>query len=89
MRSAGPGSGRRKFRRRRKLCLPASTSDRINALGGRPLLCLNKALDPTLCRALEADILPALETLGVLEAPDLTLPDAGELALTLVFDREG
>ena len=41
--------------------------------------------------ALGADILPALEKLGLLgpDAPDLTAPDAGEPALTLVFDREG
>ena len=79
------------FVARQKLCLPASTSYWINALGGRPFLCLNKALDPTLTHALEADILPALERLGVLgpEAPDLTAPEAGEPALTLVFDREG
>ena len=76
---------------RQKLCLPASTSYWINALGGKPFLCLNKALDPTMTHALEADILPALEKLGMLgpEAPDLTAPDAGEPALTLVFDREG
>ena len=76
---------------RQKLCLPASTSYWINALGGKPFLCLNKALDPTLTRVLEEDILPALEKLGVLgpDAPDLTVPHAGEPALTLVFDREG
>ena len=79
------------FVARQKLCLPASTSYWINALGGKPFLCLNKALDPTMTHALEADILPALEKLGMLgsEAPDLTAPDAGEPALTLVFDREG
>ena len=79
------------FVSRQKLCLPASTSYWINALGGKPFLCLNKALDPTLTHALEEDILPALETLGVLppDAPDLTVRDAGEPALTLVFDREG
>ena len=76
---------------RQKLCLPASTSYWINALGGKPFLCLNKALDPTMTHALEKDILPALEKLDVLgpDAPDLTVPDAGEPALTLVFDREG
>ena len=76
---------------RQKLCLPASTSYWINALGGKPFLCLNKALDPTMTHALEKDILPALEKLGMLgpDAPDLTVPDAGEPALTLVFDREG
>ena len=81
----------RHFVARQKLCLPASTSYWINALGGKPFLCLNKALDPTMTHALEADILPALEKLGMLgpDAPDLTAPDAGEPALTLVFDREG
>ena len=76
---------------RQKLCLPASTSYWINALGGKPFLCLNKALDLTMTHALEKDILPALEKLDVLgpDAPDLTVPDAGEPALTLVFDREG
>ena len=79
------------FVARRKLYLPASTSYWINALGGKPFLCLNKALDPTMTHALEGDILPALEKLGMLgpDAPDLTAPDAGEPALTLVFDREG
>ena len=79
------------FVARQKLCLPATTSYWINALGGKPFLCLNKALDPTMTHALEADILPALEKLGMLgpDAPDLTAPDAGEPALTLVFDREG
>ena len=81
----------RHFVARQKLCLPVSTSYWINALGGKPFLCLNKALDPTMTHALEADILPALEKLGMLgpDAPDLTAPDAGEPALTLVFDREG
>ena len=79
------------FVSRQKLCLPASTSYWINVLGGKPFLCLNKPLDPTLTHALEEDILPALETLGMLgpDAPDLTAPDAGEPALTLVLDREG
>ena len=42
-------------------------------------------------QALEADIVPRLEALGVLpaEAQDLTAPDPGEPALSLVFDREG
>ena len=76
---------------RQKLSLPASTSYWINALGGKPFLCRNKALDPTMTHALEADILPALEALGALlaDAPDLTAPAPGEPALALVFDREG
>ena len=79
------------FVARQKLCLPASTSYWINALGGKPFLCLNKALDPTMTHALEAGILPALEALGALpaDAPDLTAPAPGEPALALVFDREG
>ena len=79
------------FVARQKLCLPASVSYWINALGGAPLLCLHKALDPKLVKALEHDVVPQLLELGVLlvTAPDLTGPDAGAPALTLVFDREG
>ncbi len=79
------------FVARQKLCLPASVSYWINALGGAPLLCLHKALDPKLVKALEHDVVPQLLALGVLPhaAPDLTQPDAGAPALTLVFDREG
>ena len=79
------------FVSRQKLCLPASTSYWVNALGGRPLLCLHKDLDPGMAKALERDVLPALERIGLPgpDAPDLTvLPDAAP-ALTLVFDREG
>ena len=79
------------FVARQKLCLPASVSYWINALGGAPLLCVHKALDPKLVKALEHDVVPQLLHLGVLahEAPDLTGPHAGSPALTLVFDREG
>ena len=79
------------FVARQKLCLPASVSYWINALGGTPLLCLHKALDPKLIKAIEQDVVPHLQHLGVVPeaAPDLTRPDAGVPALTLVFDREG
>ena len=79
------------FVARQKLCLPASVSYWVNALGGAPLLCLHKALDPKLIKAIEQDVVPHLQHLGVVpEAPpDLTRPDAGVPALTLVFDREG
>ena len=79
------------FVTRQKLCLPASVSYWVNALGGTPLLCLHKALDPKLIKALEQDVVPHLMQLGVVPeaAPDLTKPDAGVPALTLVFDREG
>ena len=79
------------FVSRQKLCLPAATGYWVNALGGRPLLCLHKDLDPTMTHALEHDILPALARLGLPgpEAPDLTTGAAAEPALTLVFDREG
>ena len=48
----------------------------INALGGTPLLCLHKALDPKLVKALEQDVVPHLLQLGVVPeaAPDLTQP---------------
>ena len=81
----------KQFVSRQKLCLPASTSYWVNALGGKPPLCVNKDLDPRVTQALEHDILPRLATLGLPgpDAPDLTvLPDV-EPALTLVFDREG
>ena len=79
------------FIARQKLCLPASASYWINALGGKPLLCVHKPLDPKMVKALEHDIVPQLEALGVLpeHAPDLTVPNSGAPALTLVFDREG
>ena len=79
------------FVARQKLCMPASVSYWINALGGTPLLCLHKALDPKLVKAIEQDVVPHLQHLGVVPeaAPDLTRPDAGAPALTLVFDREG
>ena len=79
------------FVSRQKLCLPAATGYWVNALGGRPLLCLNKDLDPAMTHALEHDILPALERLGLPgpDAPDLVREEAAEPALTLVFDREG
>ena len=79
------------FVSRQKLCLPASTGYWVNALGGQPLLCLNKDLDPKMTQALEQDILPTLEAMGLpgADAPDLTAGEAVAPALTLVFDREG
>ena len=79
------------FVARQKLCLPASVSYWVKALGGAPLLCLHKALDPKLVKAIEHDVVPHLVKLGVVPhaAPDLTKPQAGAPALTLVFDREG
>ena len=54
-------------------------------------MCLHKALDPKLIKAIEQDVVPHLQHLRVVPeaAPDLTRPDAGVPALTLVFDREG
>ena len=79
------------FVARQKLCMPASVSYWINALGGTPLLCLHKALDPKLIKAIKQDVVPQLQQLGVVPeaAADLTKPEAGAPALTLVFDREG
>ena len=79
------------FVSRQRLCLPATTSYWVNALGGRPLLCLYKNLDPTLTHALVWDILPELAKLGLPgpNAPDLIADRTAEPRLTLVFDREG
>ncbi len=79
------------FVARQKLCLPASVSYWINALGGAPLLCLHKALDPKPVNAIKHDVVPQLQHLGVVTeaAPDLTGAPAGTPQLTLVFDREG
>ena len=54
------------FIARQQLCLPASVSYWINALDGSPLLCLHRELDPKMVKALEAEIVPHLEALGVL-----------------------
>ena len=79
------------FVSREKLCLPASASYWVNALGGKPLLCLHKPLDPKMVAAIEADVVPALRELGIVDAgaADLTAEQPGQPALTLVFDREG
>ena len=79
------------FVARQKLCLPASVSYWLNALGASPLLCLHQPLDPKMVQALEHEVVPQLEALGVLthDAPDLTGPNPGAPAVTLVFDREG
>ena len=64
--------------RREKLCLPASVSYWINALGGTPLQCLHQALDPKqmMSRPLSSqEVVPQLVELGVPEStPDLTRP---------------
>ena len=79
------------FIARQKLCLPASASYWINALGGAPLVCLHQALDAKMVKTLEHEVVPQLEALGVLghDAPDLTAANPGAPAVTLVFDREG
>ena len=79
------------FVARQKLCLPATASYWVNALGGAPLLCLHKRLDPAMVKAIENDVVPELRRIGALaeDAPDLTAPRLREPALTLVFDREG
>ena len=77
------------FVSRQKLCLPAAASYWIHLTGGAPLLRLHQALDPKMAHALEHEIAPELERIGVLppDAPDLTR--GGTPAATLAFDREG
>ncbi len=77
------------FVSRQKLCLPASASYWVNVLGGKPLLCLHKKLDPKLTRALEEDVLPELERMGRVPADAPDLRQGGRPVATLVFDREG
>ena len=36
----------------------------VNALGGTPLLCLHKALDPKLIKAIEQDVVRTCSTWG-------------------------
>ncbi len=81
----------KRFESRHTLCLPTSTRYWINALGSRPLLCVNRNLDHELIQELEQDILPELERSGLLgaDAPALAAERAVEPVLTLVFDREG
>ncbi len=81
----------RHFVSRQKLCLAASTSYWINAMGGKPLICLHKDLDPKMVKMLEHDVVPELQAMGVVpeDAPDLARTDNCEPAVTLVFDREG
>ena len=76
---------------RQKLCLPAATSYWLNALGGTPLLCVHKQVDPKLIQVLQHDILPQLRTLGLRPAslPKSDNSTVSSPVLTLVFDREG
>ena len=69
------------FVSREMLCLPASTSYWI-----KPLLCLHKTLDPKMVAAIETDVVPALQNLGIVNpAADLTAEAPGHPALTLVL----
>ena len=67
----------------------AGVRERVNALGGAAPAVPAQALDPKLIKAIEQDVVPHLQHLGVVPeaVPDLTRPDA--CPLTLVFDREG
>ena len=74
------------FVARQKLQLPAAAGYWLNALGGAPLLCIHKQVDPKMVAEIRHGIVPQLEALGLLA------PAAGAAAephLTLVFDREG
>ena len=74
------------FVARQKLQLPAAAGYWLNALGGAPLLCIHKQVDPQMVAEIRHGIVPQLEALGLLA------PAAGAAAephLTLVFDREG
>ena len=77
---------------RNRLCLPASVGYWLNVLGGKPLMCLHKSVDPKMVDMIEREIVPELKKSGILpEAPhDLTVgSDSKDPSATLVFDREG
>ena len=74
------------FVSRQKLQLPAAAGYWLNALGGAPLLCIHKQVDPKMVAEIRHGIVPQLEALGLL-AP--AAGAAAEPRLTLVFDREG
>ena len=80
------GQLKKHFVARQKLCLPAATSYWLNALDGRPFVCLHQDLDAGLVQALRTEIVPCLRELG-------SLPEDWQAAqgpaVTLVFDREG
>ena len=80
------GRLKKHFVARQKLCLPAAASYWLNALDGRPFVCLHQELDPGLVQALRTEIVPCLRELGSL--PSDWEAGAGP-AVTLVFDREG
>ena len=84
--SGRAGNLPKKFVPREKLCLPASVSYWINALGGKPFMCIHKDIDHGMVKAIESDVMVELESLGVLkEGVDIT--EAKEPVLTLVFDK--
>ena len=86
---SGKGRVPKHFVSRQKLCLPATASYWINALSGAPLVCLHKDLDGKMVQALEHDVVPELEALGVVTGDAGDLLRGGQPAVTLVFDREG
>ncbi len=82
---SGQGRLPKHFVPRQKLCLPAAASYWVGALGGAPLLCVHKQVDPALVAELRDGLLPQLEELGLLPAAQ----EPSRPRLTLVFDREG
>ena len=80
------GHLKKHFVARQKLCLSAAASYWLNALDGRPFVCLHQDLDPGLVQALRSELVPCLRELGSLPAD---WQAAQGPAVTLVFDREG
>lgn len=70
---------------REKLCLRATVDYWINAMDGQPFMVVNQIVDHGLIKAIEEDILPALESLH----PAFKDPAPNAHRLTLIFDREG
>ena len=73
------------FVTRRKRSLPAAVSYWLGALGGQPLLCLHKQVDRGEVQAIREDIVPRLESRGLLGP----WREGDPPRLTAAFDREG
>lgn len=69
---------------REKLCLRATVDYWVNAMDGQPFIVFNQVVDHGLIKAIEEDILPALELLH----PAFKDPAPKAHRLTIITDRE-
>jgi len=75
---------------RQRLCLHATTDYWVNAMDGQPFFFINKAVDPSLIKVVENEIVPRLSNeLPHQPSPEQLNDDPLLPCFTLVFDREG